>query len=178
MIQISRIFILMSQTGITFGHEKNGKQKIIMTTRQATRLLFLCPDNSTYSPIAAAWAEALGGRCVQSRSAGLQECRSNQSAKEVMREAGINIAHRPRPVNDSLMDWADLIIAYSDQPIDEMPVPPGLKLLTHKVPAMPKTINAEETRIVRDRLYIQIRRLITSISEKNRRTETTTLTAS
>jgi len=59
-----------------------------------TRVLFVCVHNSARSQMAEAWLKHLGGGTYEPDSAGLEPGTLNPIVVEVMREVGIDIAHK------------------------------------------------------------------------------------
>ncbi|GEM_PF-6910245 len=140
-----------------------------MNRQNATKLLFLCPDNSIFSPIAAAWANELGDGHVHSFSAGLSSCKRNKAAIEVMGETDITLKEQPNILTNELLKWPDLVIAYTDEAAKHLPLPPGLQLFTHDIPSQLNKSDKESIRQVRDRIFKQIQPLIEGIKKSHRK---------
>lgn len=136
-----------------------------MNRQNATKLLFLCPDNSIFSPIAAAWANELGEGDIHSFSAGFSSCKRNKTAIEVMSEAEIALKEQPNILTKELLKWPDLVIAYTDETVRNLPLPPGLQLFSHNIPSQLNKSDKESIRQVRDCIFRQIQPLIAGIKK-------------
>ncbi|MEU6172935.1 low molecular weight protein-tyrosine-phosphatase [Streptantibioticus parmotrematis] len=80
------------------------------------RLLTVCLGNHCRSPLAAAVLARRGGPAVEVRSAGIRDKWTGEPAHPAMVNAaaarGYDLsAHRGRPVNRALLEWADVVLA-------------------------------------------------------------------
>jgi len=136
-----------------------------MNRQSETKLLFICPNNSIFSPIAAAWAQKLGGDEIQCFSAGINSCTKNETAIAVMNEAEITPNNSPMILSEALLKWPDLVIAYIDETTKPVKTPPGLQLFKQTIPSQPDEIDRHSIRLIRDNLFKQIQPLIISIKK-------------
>jgi arsenate reductase len=95
------------------------------------RVLFVCTQNSARSQIAEAFLNNLAGDRLEAYSAGLEAGDLNPLAVEVMREAGIDIAHNRTKSVFELFKRGELfsyVIAVCDQEAaQKCPIFPGLR---------------------------------------------------
>jgi len=119
-----------------------------MAQSKLLKILFLCTGNSCRSQMAEGWTRALKGDVVEVYSAGIETHGLNQTAVEVMAEAGVDIsAHTSKHV-DTLRDIAfDAVITVCDNARETCPFFPGAKKILHvgfsDPPAMAKTLAAQ-----------------------------------
>lgn len=142
-----------------------------MNRQNETKLLFICPNNSIFSPIAAAWADELGEGDIHSFSAGIRSCKRNKMAIEVMHEADITLKEQPNVLSEELFSWPDLVISYAnDTNLSRLTIPPGLQLFTHNIPSQLNEVDKDEIRQVRDNIFRQVQPLVEGIrkSRKNK----------
>ncbi len=89
------------------------------------RILFLCAGNATRSQLAEGWAKSLGGDSVELMSAGLNPRPLNPKAIQVMEESGVDIKdHSSKKLNDSMIEWADLVITTCNSSDEQCPMLP------------------------------------------------------
>lgn len=79
--------------------------------KRKARILFLCDGNSCRSQMAEGYANALGGKWLEARSAGIVAHGKNSKAIEIMLEDQIDITSQESTVVDNeMISWADLIV--------------------------------------------------------------------
>ncbi len=119
-----------------------------MAQSKLLKILFLCTGNSCRSQMAEGWTRALKGDSIEVYSAGIETHGLNQTAVEVMAEAGVDIsAHTSKHV-DTLRDMVfDAVITVCDNARETCPFFPGAKKILHvgfsDPPAMAKTLAAQ-----------------------------------
>lgn len=119
-----------------------------MAQSKLLKILFLCTGNSCRSQMAEGWTRALKGDSIEVYSAGIETHGLNQTAVEVMTEAGVDIlAHTSKHV-DTLRDMVfDAVITVCDNARETCPFFPGAKKILHvgfsDPPAMAKTLAAQ-----------------------------------
>jgi arsenate reductase len=118
---------------------------------QPTRLkiLFLCTGNSCRSQMAEGWARALHDPTLEVWSAGVETHGLNQRAVQVMKEAGVDIAHhRSELVDDLLHIPFDFVITVCGHAHESCPVFPGQAKVVHRgfpdPPALAQNAPSEE----------------------------------
>ncbi|UCF00135.1 MAG: arsenate reductase ArsC [Planctomycetota bacterium] len=97
--------------------------------KEKIKLLFLCTGNACRSQIAEGWARHLKSDCLEAFSAGISPAFVNQTAVEVMAEAGVNIsAQRPKHVNELIGIDFDYVITLCDNAYENCPTfPPNVR---------------------------------------------------
>jgi arsenate reductase len=120
-------------------------------TSQSTRrkILFLCTGNSCRSQMAEGWARALHDTTLEVWSAGVEKHGLNQRAVQVMKEAGVDIAHhRSELVDDLLHIPFDFVITVCGHAHESCPVFPGQAKVIHRgfpdPPALAQNAATEE----------------------------------
>ncbi len=137
------------------------------------KILFLCTGNSCRSQMAEGWTRALKGDSIEVYSAGIETHGLNQTAVEVMAEAGVDIAAYTSKHVDTLrhIDF-DAVITVCDNARETCPFFPGTKRMLHvgftDPPAMAKELavqGASEAvqrncyRLVRDEIRVFVETL-------------------
>lgn len=90
------------------------------------KILFLCTGNSCRSQMAEGWTRALKGDCIEAYSAGIETHGLNQTAVEVMAEAGVDISEHKSKHIDTLKDITfDAVITVCDNARETCPFFPG-----------------------------------------------------
>lgn len=125
------------------------------------RILFVCMGNSCRSPMAEAFACALGGDIIVAESAGILPSKGiSKLSRRVMRERNTPIRKRmPRLVSSYHLPEFDLVVNMTGQPLRfahaaavvewDVPDPAGMKLAAH--------------REVRDRIEALVRNLVANL---------------
>jgi arsenate reductase len=146
------------------------------------KVLFLCTGNSCRSQMAEGWTRALKGDLVEVYSAGIETHGLNQTAVEVMAEAGVDIsAHTSKHV-DTLRHVAfDAVITVCDNARETCPFFPGANKMLHvgfsDPPAMAKILAVQGAgeeeqrncyRRVRDEIRAFVETLPDSLDPKDR----------
>lgn len=112
------------------------------------KILFLCTGNSCRSQMAEGWTRVLKGDVVEVYSAGIETHGLNQTAVEVMAEAGVDISAYASKHVDTLRDIVfDAVITVCDNARATCPFFPGAKKMLHvgfsDPPAMAKILAAQ-----------------------------------
>jgi arsenate reductase (thioredoxin) len=130
------------------------------------RILFVCVENSCRSQMAEGFAKALGQGLMEVRSAGSQPSgRVNETAVQVMREIGIDLAsHHSKALSDLLpsVEW-DYVITMGCG--DSCPTVPARHREDWQIPD-PKGLPLNEFRQVRDEIQNRVQRLIEQINKE------------
>ena len=101
--------------------------------KEKIKVLFLCTGNACRSQIAEAWARHLKGNVIEAFSAGISPAFLNQTAVEVMAEAGVDISdQKPKHLNDLSSISFDYVITLCDNARQHCPVPTGKVKHIHK----------------------------------------------
>jgi len=101
--------------------------------KEKIKVLFLCTGNSCRSQIAEGWARHLKADCLQPFSAGISPGALNQTAVEVMAEAGVDISdQKPKHLNDLSRVNFDYVITLCDNAYENCPIFPAKVKLIHK----------------------------------------------
>ncbi len=96
------------------------------------KLLFLCTGNSCRSQMAEGWTRALKGNLIEVWSAGVETHGLNQTAVEVMAEAGVDISgHTSKHLDDLRGIIFDAVITVCDNARETCPFFPGVKKMLH-----------------------------------------------
>ena len=116
-----------------------------MSSSKKLKILFLCTGNSCRSQMAEGWTRALKGDAVEVYSAGIETHGLNQTAVEVMAEAGVDISMHVSKHVDTLSHIAfDAVITVCDNARETCPFFPGAKKMLHvgftDPPALAKTL--------------------------------------
>jgi arsenate reductase (thioredoxin) len=137
------------------------------------KVLFLCTGNSCRSQMAEGWARHLKSDSIEAYSAGVEPHGMNQSAVNVMAEAGVNIVTQTSKHVDSLAHVPfDYVVTVCGHANETCPIFPGKAKVIHvgfdDPPALAKTAtSAEEAlghyRRVRDEIEAWIRTLPESL---------------
>lgn len=91
-----------------------------------TRILFLCTGNSCRSQMAEGWARTLWPKHFEVYSAGLAAQGLNQTAVQVMAEAGVDISrHRSKTLQDLAGQPFDVVITVCGHAAETCPMFPG-----------------------------------------------------
>jgi arsenate reductase len=112
------------------------------------KLLFLCTGNSCRSQMAEGWTRALKGELIEVYSAGVEAHGLNQTAVEVMAEAGVDISgHVSKHLDDLKGIVFDAVITVCDNARETCPFFPGAKKMLHvgfaDPPAMARDLAAQ-----------------------------------
>lgn len=129
------------------------------------KVLFVCIHNSARSQMAEAWLKHFCGDYFDVQSAGLEPGKLNPLVVEVMKEAGIDIAHKkPQAVFDLFKrgERVHYVIAVCDQEAAEKcPVFPGIVQRLHwSFPDPSKVMGSDEEKLA------QIRPIRDAIKER------------
>lgn len=102
----------------------NGSKKL--------KILFLCTGNSCRSQMAEGWTRTLKGDTIEVYSAGIETHGLNQTAVEVMAEAGVDISSHISKHVDTLSHIVfDAVITVCDNARETCPFFPGAKKVLH-----------------------------------------------
>ena len=112
------------------------------------KILFLCTGNSCRSQMAEGWTHALKGDFIEVYSAGIETHGLNQTAVEIMAEAGVDIAaHTSKHVDTLRHIIFDAVITVCDNARETCPFFPGARKILHvgfsDPPAMAKDLAAQ-----------------------------------
>jgi len=96
------------------------------------KILYLCTGNSCRSQMAEGWTRALKGESIEPYSAGIETHGLNQTAVEVMAEAGVDISRHTSKHIDSLKGMTfDAVITVCDNARETCPFLPGAQQRLH-----------------------------------------------
>ena len=96
------------------------------------KILFLCTGNSCRSQMAEGWTRALKGDSIEAYSAGIETHGLNQTAVEVMAEAGVDISGHISKHLDSLRGITfDAVITVCDNARETCPFFSGARKMLH-----------------------------------------------
>ncbi len=91
--------------------------------KKKLNVLFLCTGNSCRSQMAEGWARHLKGDAIEAFSAGIIPVRVNQTAVEVMAEAGVDISkHISKHVDDLAGVNFDYVVTLCDDAKEQCPL--------------------------------------------------------
>lgn len=127
-----------------------------MAYKRKARILFLDEDNGCRSQLAEGLANALGGRWLEARSAGLRPRPMDPAVAAAMHEAGTEV-RRPEPLTDDLIAWADLVVTLDDEACRQFPPLPAGKQRRHYPFA---ALDPGSCRQLRDRIRARIEGMI------------------
>jgi len=144
-----------------------------MDVSKKLKILFLCTGNSCRSQMAEGWTRALKGDSIDAYSAGIETHGLNQTAVEVMAEAGVDISRHISKHVDSLRDIVfDAVVTVCDNAHETCPFFPGAKKMIHvgfaDPPALAKALAArgageEEQRNCYRRVRDEIRAFVETL---------------
>jgi len=101
--------------------------------KKKLNVLFLCTGNSCRSQMAEAWARHLKDDAIEAFSAGIIPVRVNQTAVEVMAEAGVDISKQiSKDVDDLAGIDFDYVVTVCDNAREHCPVFPRRCRMIHK----------------------------------------------
>ena len=96
------------------------------------KILFLCTGNACRSQMAEGWTRQLKGDLIEPYSAGIEIHGLNQTAVEVMAEAGVDIAGQFSKHVDTMKGITfDAVITVCDNARETCPFFPGAKRILH-----------------------------------------------
>ena len=96
------------------------------------KILFLCTGNACRSQMAEGWTRQLKGDLIEPYSAGIEIHGLNQTAVEVMAEAGVDIAGQISKHVDTMKGITfDAVITVCDNARETCPFFPGAKRMLH-----------------------------------------------
>ncbi len=140
-----------------------------MSSREVTKILFLCTGNSCRSQMAEGWTRRLHGGRIEPYSAGIETHGLNPTAVRVMAEAGVDLsAHRSKNLTELEGIDFDYVITVCGHAHENCPVFPGTSKVIHKgfddPPALARNAQSEEEalehyRRVRDEIRTFVERL-------------------
>ena len=121
-------------------------------------VLFVCTANGGRSVIAERLLVREAGGRHHARSAGTAPgAAPHPLVVDALREVGIDASdHVPRKLDDSLIDWADVVVATCD---DACPYVPGKRYLNWRLPD-PKHEPIGRVRELRDAIAVQVHDLV------------------
>lgn len=130
------------------------------------KILFICVHNSARSQMAEAWTNQICGDFFDAQSAGLEPGSLNPLAVEVMREAGIDIAHKEtRAVFDVFKSgqlFAYVVTVCDETSAEKCPIFPGPTKRLHWSFPDPSQVTGsakeklEQVRAIRDEIREKI----------------------
>ena len=131
-----------------------------------TNVLFVCVANSGRSVMAERIFRRDAHGQHQARSAGSNPGpAAHPQVLEALREIGIDAAdHRPRMLDNEVVEWADVIVATCD---DACPAIPGKRYVSWHLPD-PKHQPLERVREIRDDIDRRVRELLAELDEQGR----------
>lgn len=126
------------------------------------RVLFFCPNNDFYSPLAAGIAQVYGGQLIAVSSAGLVPARTiNPLTLRLLADLGLEIEDRtPRPLSAFHPDDFDAVVTLGDQAIDLPPPWQEAALVEHWVMPSLEGESAPTQRQLMDEMEEQVRNLV------------------
>ena len=108
------------------------------------RILFLCTGNSCRSQMAEGWTNHLKNDSITAFSAGIEPQGLNQSAVEVMKEAGVDISgHNSKHLREFLDTELDYVVTVCDNAKERCPLFPGKTKKIHAGFADPPALAQE-----------------------------------
>ena len=127
-----------------------------------TNVLFVCVGNQGRSVIAERFFNDAAGGAHVARSAGAAPGREvHEVAVAALAEVGIDASdHRPRKLDDELIDWADVVVAACD---GACPVVPGKRYENWRLPD-PMGRPLDEVRVIRDDIKGRVNTLLDELS--------------
>ncbi len=133
------------------------------------KILFLCTGNSCRSQMAEGWARQVRGDLLEPYSAGIETHGLNESAVQVMAEAGVDISGQRSKHVDELRDVPfDFVVTVCDHAHESCPLFPGRTKVVHvgfdDPPRLAREARTEEEtlrhyRRVRDEIRAFVERL-------------------
>lgn len=126
-----------------------------------TKVLFVCIGNQGRSVLAERLFRAAAGPTHEARSAGAAPgTATHPEVLAVLLEVGIDASdHVPAKLDDTLLDWADVVVATCD---GACPVTPGKQRLDwHMTDPMHRPV--EEVRAIRDEIRDRVAVLLTEL---------------
>ena len=128
-----------------------------MAYKRKARIVFLDEDHGCRSRLAEHLANAMGGRWLEARSAGLHPQPLEPALAAGLRESGVAAVADPRPLGDELLGWADLVVTLDDE-AGRMcpPLPPGCQRRHYPFSAPAP----QECRQLRDKISSRIEGMI------------------
>ena len=127
-----------------------------------THVLFVCVGNQGRSVIAERLFREAAGAEHEARSAGAAPGREvHPEAVAVLAELGVDASdHVPRKLDESLMDWADVVVAACD---GVCPVVPGKRNENWHLPD-PMGLPLAEVRVIRDEIKRRVDTLLDELA--------------
>ena len=127
-----------------------------------THVLFVCVGNQGRSVIAERLFREAAGAEHEARSAGAAPGREvHPEAVAVLAELGVDASdHVPRKLDESLMDWADVVVAACD---GVCPVAPGKRNENWHLPD-PMGLPLAEVRVIRDEIKRRVDTLLDELA--------------
>ena len=127
-----------------------------------THVLFVCVGNQGRSVIAERLFREAAGAEHEARSAGAAPGREvHPEAVAVLAELGVDASdHVPRKLDESLMDWADVVVAACD---GVCPVVPGKRNENWHLPD-PMGLPLAEVRVLRDEIKRRVDTLLDELA--------------
>jgi arsenate reductase len=127
---------------------------------------FVCVANAGRSVFAERIFRARAGAGDEARSAGSSPAReAHPIVLDSLAEIGIDARdHVPQPVTQTLVEWADVIVATCDV---ACPVVPGKRYVQWQLPD-PKGRSPAEVRAIRDEVTARVESLLAELGETER----------
>ncbi len=101
--------------------------------KEKLKILFLCTGNSCRSQMAEGWARHLKGDIIEAFSAGTMRTHVNETAIEIMAEAGVDISnHKSEHFEDYQCIDFDYVVTVCDNARESCPVWPGDCKMVHR----------------------------------------------
>ena len=126
--------------------------------KRKAHILFLSEHNHCRSQIAEAYANTLGSRWLEGRSAGITPLDLARHAVAALAEVEIDITpQRSKALDEDLLNWADLVVTLTDDILARCPpLPPQAR---HK-PWVMEDCAESDLRALRDDIRRRIERMI------------------